>query len=141
MPRARRAAIGIVLTLAVSACATTDLHALNGTRWQAVQIGDIVAVPTLRPTIAFKGGGASGTGLCATYVIGTLTIDQTASPPRLMLGDVTTTTGCPNDEWERIDRTYFGALTQAQSIQAVGNQLIVSGPGGRIVFERLPGPG
>jgi heat shock protein HslJ len=89
--------------------------------------------------ITFKGGGASGSGLCSTFSITTITVDTAATPPRLMFGSLSSTTsGCLDQDWQRVDTAFLDALKLAQSIELIGGRLALEGPGGTVIFERVP---
>ena len=65
-PRGARA-IGllVVATLPLVSCSSGD--ELDGTSWQAVELGPRPTVPDVASTIAFEDGEVSGSGGCNTY--------------------------------------------------------------------------
>ncbi len=134
------ASVALGLAVSLVGCQATDLHALDGTQWRAVRVDDIVAVPAPPPMLTFRGRDASGSGLCSTFTITTITIDAAAAPPRFGFGSLSTTTsGCFNEELQRVDRAFLDALSRAQTIELVGGRLVIDGPGGTIVFDRVQG--
>jgi len=139
MRLAGRALLLVALAIVTTACARPTLQALAGTEWRAVQVDDVVPVPTPAPRIAFSAGGAFGNGWCSNFTITNLTIDSSATPPRLAFSSLTSSTGgCLNDDWQRADTAFRKALEQATSIDIVAGRLVIDGPGGRIVFEGIP---
>jgi heat shock protein HslJ len=63
--RARAFGLLVVATLSLVSCSSGD--ELDGTSWQAVELGPRPTVPDVVSTIAFEDGEVSGSGGCNTY--------------------------------------------------------------------------
>ena len=134
MRLARRASILIGFVIALAACVPTAVPPLDGTQWSAVRVDDMV-LPERPPIITFQRGGASGSGLCSRFTIKSVTVDNTVTPSGLAYGEFHSSSGCINDERQRLDTAFLDALTQAGSIKLVGCRLVIDGPGARVIFE------
>jgi heat shock protein HslJ len=64
-PGARAIGPLVIAALSLVSCSSGD--ELDGTSWQAVQLGDRPTVPDVVSTIAFDGGEVSGSGGCKTF--------------------------------------------------------------------------
>jgi heat shock protein HslJ len=65
-PRGARA-IGLLVVATVSLVSCSSGDELDGTSWQAVELGSRPTVPDVVSTLAFQNGEVSGSGGCNTY--------------------------------------------------------------------------
>jgi len=66
-------------------------------------------------------------------------LDATVNPARLTFDDLTSTSSdCP-EQLRRVDEAFLQALARTQSIRLDGGRLVLDGPGGTLVFERVVG--
>jgi heat shock protein HslJ len=137
MRRVAATVIAIGLLFALAGCSSPSVASLEGTEWRVISIAGQAALPDRPPLITFKGEGASGFGFCSSYSLDGMAIDGTVSPARLSFtGASVQSSDCP-EERDRLDRNYFSALEQASSIRLEGARLLVDGPGGLLVIERV----
>ena len=134
-----RILIAVGLVAALAGCQPLDLRALDGSQWRTVSIANVGPLPARPPMITFRGRGASGSGTCSTFSITSMTLDATVKPARLTFDDLTSTSSdCP-EQLRRVDEAFLQALARTQSIRLDGGRLVLDGPGGTLVFERVVG--
>jgi heat shock protein HslJ len=132
-----------VVALLIAGCSslTVDDHDLEGTRWIAVSVVGRAPIAGSEPTLRFEGGVVSGSMGCNTYASqGSATITN----GRLRLGTTLMTlgrcieTGGGDAPVMAIESAFSTALDAADRIVIRGDQLIISGEQGELVFERQP---
>ena len=108
---------------------------LEGTRWQAVSILGRPPLPQAVPTLRFENHAeASGTAGCNGFG----TSEFTASGGAIDFGELGQTAMLCSDEAIMEQETrYFRALNDAQRAELREGHLVVSGPEGEVVFERI----
>jgi heat shock protein HslJ len=118
-----------------------DGRNIDGTAWRAVSVvGRLPAVGS-EPTLRFESGAVRGYGGCNGYTgQGPASIVHGV----LDLGDMLMTLGGCLDASGRttpggeLEPVFFGALSASDRVTFRGGQLVLSGPGGELVFERVP---
>lgn len=138
------AALRIALTaFLVVGCSSlvVDGHNLEGTSWTAVSVAGRAPIVGSEPSLRFDGGLVSGSAGCNAYASQQ---PVTLTGGRLEIGSTLMTlgrcieTGGADAPVMAIERAFSAALEAADRIAFRGEQLVLTGPQGELVFERLP---
>jgi heat shock protein HslJ len=138
-----QALVGLALVaILASACATASTPAASpeplaiyGIDWQAVSVAGHLPPAANRPTIRFEKGRVEGNMGCNGFSTSNVRI----AGNRLEVSEITQTLMLCSGEAGLMEELYRRALDAATSIGLHDGQLVISGPGGEIVFE-APGP-
>jgi heat shock protein HslJ len=136
---ARLAAVALI----VAACSSlsVDGQDLAGTRWKAVSIAGQAPIAGSEPTLIFDGGRIEGSSGCNTYESQgpvTITGGSIKIGTTLMTLGRCIETGGGDAPVTTIEIAFSAALDAADRIGIRGNQLVLSGSAGELVFERRP---
>lgn len=132
-----------ILALMVAACSslTVDGHGLEGTHWRAVSVAGQAPIRGSEPTLRFDRGLVSGSMGCNTY---SSQQPATITNGTIQIGTTLTTlgrcvqTGGDDAPVMAIEFAFQDTLWAAHRIEFRGDQLVVSGSAGEIVFNRDP---
>lgn len=137
-------ALVISLGFALVACSPSlvvDSRSIDGTAWQAVSVVGRQPAVGNEPTLRFESGAVRGYGGCNGFTgQGPASIVNGA----LDLGDMLMTLGGCLDASGKttaggeLEPVYWSALAAADRVAFRGEQLVLSGPQGELVFERQP---
>ena len=140
MTDARRLLILLLSAALLVACNAADLSreahpaTLANTSWRAISIGGHPTIPGSEPTALFKVADISGSGGCNDWFAD---YDYDPGNGRIALRQIgMTARGCLNNAVSSEEAAFATALTSVNraSIDPAG-RLVLSGPGGEIVFE------
>ena len=126
----RSARLGLAVALvALTSCSEPD--GLDGTSWQAVELGPRPTVPDVISTIAFDDGQVTGDAGCNSYT-GTYEADPvTGAPqggaPTIAIGQVGSTEKACEDLVMAQERTFLAALVRASTYRVVADRLELYG--------------
>lgn len=132
-----------LLPIVAAGCSTllVDSHNLEGTSWRAMSVDGRAPILGSEPTLKFDGGLLHGSMGCNTY--------SSQQPVKinngwLQIGTTLATLGrCVETGGEDapvmdIELAFQDALRAASRIDFRGDQLVVTGAAGEIVFNRQP---
>jgi heat shock protein HslJ len=140
----RLGAVRVLLTLvpvlfSVVACAAepgATPFRFDGVLWRAMSVAGVAPPPDHAPTLTFSNSSVSGSSGCNEYggqariIDGRFVTDQIASTLRL----------CLDDAANRIESSFMSILGSRPLIGPRGDQLVLAGQAGEIVFERAAEP-
>jgi len=142
--RAAGAGVATVLALSLAACSSLSVDGLtlNGTSWRAVSVAGNLPVAGSEPTLTFElGGQIDGSTGCNTYA---------SNDPIAISGNdfrgggsvLMTLGACVGEDGVdlpvmAIERAFSDALSAANRIGLRRGALVLAGPRGELVFERV----
>jgi heat shock protein HslJ len=141
--RRSRVVLAAGLALLLGGCgplAVDGLH-LDGTRWTATSVVGLAPIAGSEPTLNFEGGLVSGSLGCNTYASqqrATISGQRLEIGPTLMTLGRCIETGGADAPVMAIEDAFWLALQAADQISTRGDQLVLSGSAGELVFERQP---
>lgn len=139
--RAAVVAFGVAIVFAGCSSLAVDGHDLEGTRWVAISVAGHAPIAGSEPTIVFENGLVHGSSGCNTYSSQDLARIESG---KLVIGATLTTlgrcieTGGGDAPVMPIEEAFSAALRTANHVQLRGEQLVISGSGGELVFEQWP---
>ena len=140
-PRSILAVLAAAFLVIACASLAVDGRNLGGTSWRAVRVVDKVPAVGSEPTLVFESGGVRGFGGCNGFTGQTpASIDN----GKLDLGEILATLGGCLDAsgadtpGMRLVPLFLRTLGSANHVAFRGDQLVLSGPDGELVFERAP---
>jgi heat shock protein HslJ len=108
---------------------------LEGTHGRAVSILGLPPLPQAVPTLVFENHAEAG-GFAGCNGYGT--VDYRAEGGAISFGQLTQTgMGCLGDAVMAQEARFMQALSEAQRVELRDGLLVISGPGGEVVLERL----
>lgn len=134
------AGIGLLVLVApvLAACgpagasSTPTQVVISGVTWRAVSVAGRTPGDQHVPTITFSDGQATGSTACNEYGA-TVTVDGATIKVTEI---VQTEMACLEDGVMDLERAFTEALSKAATIAIVDGRLVLSGPGGDLVFVR-----
>ena len=122
----------IILSLILAACGGIGQNtSLEGTQWQLVFIENGVITPSANVTLNFEDGQVSGVAACNHYGGGyTYARDGAFSVEAMFMTEMY----CQDEPLNQLETAYLKALGAATSAKIEGDQLILIGEMGQLVF-------
>lgn len=133
-------AVGLLglVALVLAACGPTGASTaptqvvITGVTWRAVAVAGRTPGGVHVPTITFTDGGATGSTACNEY--GARVVVDGAT---IMITEIIQTEmACLEAGVMDLERAFTQALSRATTIAIVDGRLVLSGPGGDLVFVR-----